>query len=157
MESTIILRVNGIDHEIGIKPNETLLDVLRDRFKLKSVKAACWKGECGLCTVLIDGKPMKSCLILATEVVGKDITTVEGLVEDGRLTPVQKCFIEHGAVQCGFCTPAFVLVAEALLRSNPSPTECEVLEAIGGVLCRCTGYRHIIDAILDAVEHRGRE
>jgi len=104
--------------------------------------------------VLIDGVPMKSCLVLAVEVDGRDVTTIEGLAEEGQLSPVQRAFIKHGAVQCGFCTPAFILAAEALLRRNPNPTEEEVKEAVGGILCRCTGYRQIIDAILDAAKEK---
>ena len=105
-----------------------------------------------MCTVWLDGKPVKSCLVLAVEADGHEITTIEGLARDGKLTPVQQKFVEHGAVQCGFCTPGMIMVAEAFLRENPNPTEEEVKEALGGVLCRCTGYRQIIDAVLDAAK-----
>ncbi len=146
----IRITVNSEIMKLDVKPNETLLDVLRERLKLKSVKAACWRGECGLCTVLVNGKPVKSCLILATEVNGSEVITVEGLALEGRLTPVQRTFVEKGAIQCGFCTPAFVLVAESLLKSNPTPTEKEIREAISGIICRCTGYKQIVEAILAA-------
>jgi len=145
------IRVNGEDRTLDVRPNETLLDVLRNRLNLKSVKAACWRGECGLCTVLLDGKPVKSCLVLAAEVNGSEITTVEGLGLDGRLSAIQRAFLEKGAIQCGFCTPAFVLVAEALSKLNPAPTEAEIRESISGVLCRCTGYKQIVEAILSAI------
>jgi carbon-monoxide dehydrogenase small subunit len=148
------IRVNGEDKRLDVRPNETLLDVLRNRLNLKSVKAACWRGECGLCTVLLDGKPVKSCLVLAAEVDGSEITTVEGLGLEGRLSAIQRAFVEKGAIQCGFCTPAFVLVAESLSKLNPALTEAEIREAISGVLCRCTGYKQIVEAILSAISNK---
>jgi len=150
----ISLTVNGERYEVEVEANRTLLKLLREDLALTGTKQACERGDCGLCTVLLDGVPTKSCLVLAVEVDGKEITTIEGLMKGEELTPIQRAFIEHGAVQCGFCTPAFILAAEALLRRNPSPTEEEVKEAIGGILCRCTGYRQIIDAILDASESK---
>lgn len=147
---TIHLTVNGIDRTIEVESNKTLLWVLRHNLALTGPKAACERGDCGLCTVLMDDNPVKSCLILAVEADGHKITTIEGIAKDGVLSPVQRKFVEHGALQCGFCTPAAVLAAEALLKRNPSPTREEVVEAIEGVLCRCTGYRQIVDAILDA-------
>ena len=149
----ISFKVNGLPHEVDVETNKTLLQLLRDDLELTGTKSACERGDCGLCTVLLDGMPMKSCLVLAVEVDGHEVTTIEGISGE-ELNPVQKAFIKHGAVQCGFCTPAFILTATALLKRNPKPTEEEVKEAIGGVLCRCTGYRQIIDAILDAAKER---
>jgi carbon-monoxide dehydrogenase small subunit len=147
---SIKVNVNGVDRTIESESNKTLLWVLRNQLKLTGTKTACERGDCGLCTVLIDDNPVKSCLILAVEANGHRIATIEGLAKDGVLTPLQRKFIEHGALQCGFCTSAAVLAGEALLKRNPSPSREEVIEAIEGVLCRCTGYRQIVDAILDA-------
>lgn len=148
----ISLTVNGERYEVEVEANRTLLQLLREDLELTGTKQACERGDCGLCTVLLDGVPTKSCMVLAVEVDGREVTTVEGLARGEELTPVQRAFIEHGAVQCGFCTPALIVAGEALLKRNPSPTEEEVKEAIGGILCRCTGYRQIIDAILDAAK-----
>lgn len=145
----ISLTVNGQRYELEAEANQTLLRLLREDLDLTGTKCACERGDCGTCTVLLDGTPIKSCLVLAVEADGHEVTTIEGLAKGGELTPVQRAFIEHGAVQCGFCTPAFILAAEALLKQNPKPNEEEIKEAIGGILCRCTGYRQIIDAILD--------
>ncbi len=143
--------INGESRTLNVSASETLLDILRNHLHLKSVKAACWRGDCGLCTVLVSGIPMKSCLILALEMEGQEITTVESLVHgDGRLSAVQQAFIDCGAVQCGFCTPAFILTAEALLEKNPKPTREEILEEFTGIICRCTGYEQIVDAVLKA-------
>lgn len=142
--------MNGLENTIETESNKTLLWVLRRKLGLTGTKTACERGDCGLCTVLLDDTPVKSCLILAVEANGRRITTIEGIAKDGVLSPVQRKFIEHGALQCGFCTPAAVLAAEALLKRNPSPMREDVVEAIEGVLCRCTGYRQMIDAILDA-------
>ncbi len=149
----ITLKLNGTTRIVEVEDNETLLDVLRFKLKEMSVKAACWKGECGLCTVLFNGKPVKSCLVLAVEADGAEIVTASGLVKDGELTPVQKAFIEHGAFQCGFCTPAFVVASHYFLQNNPNPTREQVKEFLSGLLCRCTGYKQIIDAILDAAKY----
>ncbi len=146
----ISLRVNGQSYELEVEANRTLLQVLREELEMTGTKHACERGDCGLCTVLIDGVPTKSCLALAVEVDGREVTTVEGISKGEELNAVQRAFIEHGAVQCGFCTPAFIIAATAFLKRNPHPTEEEIKEAIGGILCRCTGYRQIIDAILDA-------
>ena len=146
----ISLTVNGERYEVEVEANRTLLQLLREDLDLTGTKQACERGDCGLCTVLLDGVPTKSCMVLAVEVDGREVTTVEGLARGEELTPLQRAFIEHGAVQCGFCTPAFIVAGEALLKRNPSPTEDEIKEAVGGILCRCTGYRQIIDAILDA-------
>ncbi|MBS3815164.1 MAG: (2Fe-2S)-binding protein [Hadesarchaea archaeon] len=146
----ITLNVNGEEYNLEVKSNKNLLRVIRENLGLTGTNCSCERGDCGTCTILIDGEPAKSCLVLAVESEGKEITTIEGLTEDGEINPIQEAFIEHGAVQCGFCTPAFILTAHALLEKNPDPTEEEVKEAIDGILCRCTGYRQIIDAILDA-------
>lgn len=146
----IELNVNGRLHTIETESNKTLLWVLRRTFGLTGAKPACERGDCGLCTILLDDEPVKSCLVLAVEAGGHRITTIEGLAKDGALSPVQSKFIEFGALQCGFCTPAAVLVATALLKRHPSPTREQVLEALDGVLCRCTGYRQMVDAIMEA-------
>lgn len=148
----ISLTVNRQRYDVEIESNKTLLRLLREDIGLTGTKCACERGDCGLCTVLLDGAPIKSCLMLAVEADGREVITIEGLSIGGKLTPVQRAFIEHGALQCGFCTSAFILAAEALLKRNPSPTEEEVKEAISGILCRCTGYRQIIDAILHAAK-----
>ena len=139
--------------EISVEPNITLLDVLRYKLKLTGTKKGCNRGNCGACTVLLDGKPVYSCLILAPQVNNREVFTVEGLGEPGKLHPLQKAFIKHGAAQCGYCTPGMLLSAKALLDKNPNPTVEEVKEAISGNLCRCTGYSQIIDAILDAAKN----
>jgi len=146
--------VNGEDFEIFIEPWKSLADLLRDELNLTGVKIGCNEGQCGSCTVLIDGKPVKSCLVLAPMVNGKEILTVEGLSNDGRLHPLQEAFIKHFAVQCGFCTPGFILAAKSLLDENPNPTEEEIRKWLAGNLCRCTGYVKIIEAVLAAAESR---
>jgi len=146
------LKVNGKPQTIETESNKTLLWVLRRKLGLTGAKPACERGDCGLCTVLLDDQPVKSCLVLAVEASGHNVTTIEGLAKDGALSPLQRKFVEFGALQCGFCTPAAVLVATALLKRNPSPTREQVIESIDGVLCRCTGYRQIVDAILDAAK-----
>jgi len=148
----MIIKVNGQEHEVMVEPWRTLLDVLRDDLRLTGAKEGCGKGECGSCTVLLDGEAVNSCLVFAAEVEGKEITTIEGLARDGELHPLQQAFIEEGAVQCGFCTPGVILTAKAFLDSNPRPTEGEVRRAISGNLCRCTGYDKIVRAILKVSE-----
>lgn len=148
MEKIINLTVNGELQKISVQPYESLLEVLRDKLDLTGTKYGCGTGECGNCTVLLNGKPILSCLTLAVAVDGKDVLTIEGLAKNGELDPIQKMFVEYGAVQCGHCTPGMVLTAKALLNENPNPTEEEVREYISGVLCRCTGYVKIVDAIL---------
>jgi carbon-monoxide dehydrogenase small subunit len=140
--------VNGQQREIMAAPWRTLLDVLRYDLGLTGVKEGCGNGNCGSCTVLLEGEPVNSCLILIGEVEGKEITTIEGLAHGNILHPLQQAFIEEGAVQCGFCTPGVILNAKALLDSNPHPTEGEVRDTIAGNLCRCTGYDKIVRAIL---------
>ena len=146
----IELTVNGKRHTIETDANKTLLWILRHKLGLTGAKPACERGDCGLCTILLDDEPVKSCLVLAVEANAHKITTIEGISKEGALSTIQTKFIEHGALQCGFCTPAAVLVATALLKRNPSPTREQVIESVEGILCRCTGYRQIIDAILDA-------
>jgi len=145
----ISVRVNGRLRRRVVKDNELLLDFLRDRLEVRSVKAACWRGECGLCTVLLDGGLVKSCLVLAVEADGKEVKTVEGITQDGELAPIQKAFIEHGAAQCGFCTPAWVLATHELLRTNPHPSDAELTEAVGGLVCRCGTYNQIREAVAE--------
>jgi len=147
----VSLTVNGEPYEILIPPWRTLLEVLRENLGLTGTKRSCQEGQCGACTVLIDGKPINSCLYLAIEAQGKEIMTIEGLTKPGaELHPIQKAFVEYGAIQCGFCTPGLVLAAKALLDQNPNPTEEDVRRAIVGHLCRCTGYFQITEAILAA-------
>jgi carbon-monoxide dehydrogenase small subunit len=151
MEKRLIrLLVNGDQHDVAVWPNETLAEVLRDRLELTGTKMGCGEGACGTCTVLLEGRPVRSCLTLAVEVQEKEIVTIEGLSEGADLHPVQKAFIEHGAIQCGFCSPAMILTGKALLVENPHPTEEEVRRAISGVVCRCTGYAKIVEAVLAA-------
>jgi carbon-monoxide dehydrogenase small subunit len=155
VDATVVLRVNGRDCEVAADPAERLLDVLRDRLGFTSVKDGCSTGQCGACTVLLDGRPAASCLVFVGDAVGREITTIEGIAPPGRLHPLQAAFLEHGAVQCGFCTPGMILAAKALLDHNPSPSEQDIREALAGNLCRCTGYRKIVDAIR-AVAARSR-
>ncbi|MGQ9653348.1 MAG: (2Fe-2S)-binding protein [Thermodesulfobacteriota bacterium] len=143
----ITLIVNDQQYEIAVLPHRTLLQVLREDLGLTGAKHGCGLGECGACTVLVDGLPVNSCLMLAIQAHGCKVTTIEGLASDGRLHPLQEAFVEHGAIQCGFCTPGMILSAKALLDKNPRPTEEEIRGAISGNLCRCTGYQKIVEAI----------
>ncbi len=152
MKQNIELNVNGVSHRLEVEPWRTLRDVLREDLGLTGTKRGCDDASCGTCTVLFDGKAVQSCVLLAPEAQGKPITTIEGLAQDGQLHPLQRAFIERGAIQCGFCTPGMILTAKELLDTSPQPTEEEVREALTGVLCRCTGYAKIIDAVLDASE-----
>ena len=147
MRQEIRLTVNDQEYELIVGVNRTLLDVLRDDLGLTGTKRGCDSGACGSCTVLLDGKPILSCMTLACEMDGRKIQTIEGVAKGGELHPVQKAFIEYGAIQCGFCTPGMVLSALALLGQNPSPTIEEIKKGISGNLCRCTGYVKIIEAI----------
>lgn len=144
------LNVNGKEYEVEVKPHWTLLQVIRDQLGLTGTKYGCGTGECGSCTVIIDGKPMTSCLVLAASAEGRKIVTIEGISNGDRLHPLQEAFIEEGAIQCGYCTPGMILTAKAFLERNPNPTEEDVRRAIDGNLCRCTGYVKIIKAILKA-------
>lgn len=146
----IELCVNGRGHALEVKVNRTLLDVLRDDLGLTGTKEGCGAGDCGACTVLLDGKPVNSCLVLAVEAQGREVTTAEGLGEGERLDPLQEAFINEGAVQCGFCSPGMLMAAKGLVAENPHPSEEEVRKAIAGNLCRCTGYVRIVRAILKA-------
>lgn len=141
------IRINGQDHVLSVEPYRTLLEMLRYELGLTGTKEGCGSGNCGSCTVLLDGKAVNSCLVLAAEVDGKEITTIEGLSSHGELHPLQRAFIDEGAVQCGFCTPGVILTAKAFLDSNPHPTEAQIRLAIAGNLCRCTGYDKIVRAI----------
>ena len=148
MKKTLRFTLNGESKEMEIEPHLTLLQLLRDRLELTGTKEGCGMGECGACTVLLDGKMVNSCIFPAMEVDGKNIITIEGLTDaQGNLHPIQKAFIEQGAVQCGFCTPGMVLAGKALLDENPKPTEEEIRHGIAGNLCRCTGYIQIVQAI----------
>ncbi len=141
--------LNGAPVTVEIEPNMRLLDVLRDKLYLTGTKEGCGVGECGACTVIVDGQAVNSCLVLAMTVEGKQVTTVEGLMQDGKLHPLQEAVLNHHALQCGFCTPGFLMSAKALLDRNPHPTREEIQEAISGNLCRCTGYEQLIEAIED--------
>ncbi|MEZ4504120.1 MAG: (2Fe-2S)-binding protein [Dehalococcoidia bacterium] len=141
------LRVNGRDHDVFSEPNRTLLDVVRDELHLTGAKEGCGTGDCGACTMLIDGRNVTTCLMLAPDAVGREITTIEGLAEGEQLHPVQQAFIDNGGVQCGFCIPGMIMSSVALLERNPHPTRDEIRMEIAGNLCRCTGYRKIVDAI----------
>lgn len=151
MQQIIELTVNGETYSIETEPRRTLLEVLRENLGLTGAKEGCGKGDCGHCTILIDGNPVYSCLTLAVEMEGKDIVTIEGLAEGEKLHPIQQAFVDYGAIQCGFCTPGMILSAKGLLDKNPNPTEAEIKEAISGNLCRCTGYVKIIESIKEAL------
>lgn len=152
MEKMITLNVNSQSFHLKVEPSDLLVDVLRDELELTGTKVGCGTGDCGACTVLIDGKPVNSCLVLAVTAEGKEILTVEGLADIDDLTPLQQSFTEHGAVQCGYCSPGFLMTAKALLDENSHPTEEEIRVAISGNLCRCTGYAGIIRSIMAAAE-----
>jgi len=149
----IAVTVNGEARRWTVAPGDLLLDVLR-REGYWGVKKGCETGECGACAVLLDGAPINSCLMFAAQAEGRNISTIEGVAERDRLDPVQEAFLDHGAVQCGYCTPAMVLVTEALLARSPHPSEAEVREALGGVFCRCTGYKKPVEAVLAAAAAR---
>ncbi|MBI4288315.1 MAG: (2Fe-2S)-binding protein [Chloroflexi bacterium] len=146
----IELNVNGETHTLAVEPQRTLLEVLRDNLGLTGAKRGCDQGYCNACTVLVDGKAVNSCLILAVRAQGKRITTIEGLSHNGRMHPLQEAFVNRGAIQCGFCTPGMVLTAKALLDANPDPSEMQIRRAISGNLCRCTGYVKVVEAIKEA-------
>ena len=148
----IRLKVNGLSHELEVKPWATLLDTLREDLGLTGTKEGCGQGECGACTVLMDGKPVNACLILAMEAQGKEILTIEGLAQGDELHPVQQAFVDIGGMQCGFCTPGMVLSAKVLLDEKPEPTDEEIRKGLEGNFCRCTGYTKIIESVRAAVE-----
>jgi aerobic-type carbon monoxide dehydrogenase small subunit (CoxS/CutS family) len=146
-KQTIQFSINGIQTTATVDPDKLLVDFLREDLGLKGTKKGCGIGECGACTVILDGRTVNSCMVLAVTVDGSSVTTIEGVSKDGQLHPLQQSFIEHGAVQCGFCTPGMILSAKALLDKNPHPTVQEIKTAISGNLCRCTGYTKIIKAV----------
>ena len=146
----IELRINDEFYDLAVEPQKTLLEVLREDLGLTGAKEACGTGECGACTVLIDGKPILSCLTLAIEVQGKEIVTIEGLTGGGDLHPLQKAFIQCGAIQCGYCTSGMILNAKSILDENPKPSREEILKGLEGNLCRCTGYNKIVEAVMEA-------
>lgn len=153
MSQSIKIKINGVMEEVLIEPWWSLAYVLREILNLTGVKVGCETGNCGTCTVLVDGKAIKSCLLLAIKAKGKEISTIEGLKDkEDTLHPLQKAFIDHFAVQCGYCTPGMILAAKALLDENPNPTEEEVRQGLSGNLCRCTGYKKIVEAVLAAKE-----
>jgi carbon-monoxide dehydrogenase small subunit len=151
-KKVIELSINDELYVLAVEPQQTLLEVLRDSLNLTGTKEGCGTGECGSCTVLLDGKPVLSCLILAVECVNREITTIEGMGSIESMTPIQEALIEKGGVQCGFCTPGMVLAATAMLNQNPKPSEAEIKRALEGHLCRCTGYNKIIEAVEAAME-----
>ncbi len=152
MKTLVALSINGELYELALEPQTTLLEALREHVGLTGTKEGCGTGECGSCTVLVDGKPVLSCLTLAADCVHLEITTIEGLAQEGSLSPVQEAFLEKGAVQCGFCTPGAVLTVTALLRETPHPDEKQINKALEGNLCRCTGYNKIVEAVHRAAE-----
>jgi len=147
MKTLITLKVNGNQWDLAVEPNRTLLDVLRCDLELTGTKRGCDLGECGACTVVLNGKPVNSCLVLAVQANGGEILTIEGLAGPGGLHPIQQAFVEKGAIQCGFCTPGMILSANSLLQKNLKPSEAEIRVALSGNLCRCTGYQKIVEAI----------
>lgn len=152
MKKMLELTVNGEHYEVVVEPKTLLVDVLRDQLGLKGAKRGCDSGSCGACTVLLNGKPVHSCSILALQANGGEILTIEGLADGPNLHPIQEAFLDHWALQCGFCTPGQIIAAKALLDENPNPTEEEVKTAMNGHICRCTGYNMITEAILDAAK-----
>ncbi len=157
MKRVIALNVNGDTYDILVSPNQTLLEVLRDTLGLMGTKRGCDVGACGACTVLVDGEAYLSCLMLVMDAVGKEITTIEGLSQGGELHPLQRAFIEKGALQCGFCTPGMILTARAILDEERGPTEEDIKKKMAGNLCRCTGYKKIIEAILSVARQTEKE
>ncbi|MCS6843175.1 MAG: (2Fe-2S)-binding protein [Caldilineales bacterium] len=155
MKRPVTLTINGERQEVAVEPWWTLLDVLREELGLTGAKKGCDRGDCGACTVLLDGKPVTSCMVLAVQADGRQVVTVEGLAAPGHLHPVQRAFVDYGAVQCGFCTPGMIMAAVALLNETPHPTEAEVRAALTGNLCRCTGYAKIVQAVMAAAQHGG--
>ncbi|MGH7299585.1 MAG: (2Fe-2S)-binding protein [Candidatus Rokuibacteriota bacterium] len=147
MHTLLTLKVNREERDVLAPAHKTLLEVLREELNLTGTKHGCELGECGTCTVLVDGEPMLSCLALPVECQGREIKTVEGMAQEGRLHPLQQAFAELGAAQCGYCTPGILLTAEALIEENPTPTREEIKQALAGNLCRCTGYTKILDAV----------
>jgi len=154
MKKLINVTVNQKKYELAVDVNMTLADMIREELKLTGTKKGCGLGECGACTVLLDGKPVSSCLVLAVEADNREVVTIEGVETENGLHPIQEAFVEKGAIQCGFCTPGMVLSAKALLDENPHPDEQEIRKAISGNLCRCTGYQKIVEAIQSVSVHK---
>ena len=152
MKSLIQLNINGQPVEAAVDPNRTLLQLLREDLGLTGTKHGCGLGDCGACTVILDGRPVNSCLVLAIQANGSEVLTIEGLAENGKLHPIQQAFVDKGAIQCGFCSPGMILSAKALLDANPKPSEHDIRMALSGNLCRCTGYQKIVDAVGEAAE-----
>jgi len=150
MKKTIHITVNNKPVDLEVQPNQTLLEVIRERLRLTGTKAGCLAGDCGACTVLLDGKPINSCLVLAVQAHGKQIMTIEGVETPQGLHPLQAAFVNKGAIQCGYCTPGMILTAKSLLKRSPKADEAQIRKAISGNLCRCTGYQKIVEAILFA-------
>ena len=157
MKQALELNINGDTYDVLVSPNYTLLEVLRDKLGLMGTKRGCDLGACGACTVLIDGEAYLSCLMLAVDARGKKILTIEGLAEGGELHPLQKAFVEEGGLQCGFCTPGMILTAQAILNEEESPTKETIQRKMAGNLCRCTGYKKVVEAVMCAVEQPGEE
>lgn len=155
MKKVLALKVNGDTHEVLISPNMTLLEVLRDKLGLMGTKRGCDLGACGACTVLVDGEAYLSCIMLAMDAAGREVTTIEGLSGNGQLHPIQKSFVDVGGLQCGFCTPGIVMTAKAILDEEPKPTEESIKKKMAGNLCRCTGYKKVVEAVMDAAGVKG--
>jgi aerobic carbon-monoxide dehydrogenase small subunit len=153
MKMLLSCRINAEEHAVLVDPRDTLLELLRERIGLTGSKEGCGNGNCGTCTVLLDGAPVNACLVLALEVAGRDVVTIEGVARAGELHPIQSALVEAGGTQCGFCTPGIVLAAKALLDANSAPSEDDIRQAIAGNLCRCTGYGKIVDAIATAANY----
>jgi carbon-monoxide dehydrogenase small subunit len=154
MKQYIELAINGLSYDVVISPEDLLIDVMRQQLGLTGTKKGCGQGDCGTCTVLIDGKRALACLTLAIACQGRAIETIEGLEDEGRLDTIQEAFVDEGAVQCGFCTPGMIMSAKALLDENPNPTRAEIKRGLAGNLCRCTGYIRIFDAVEEAARRR---
>jgi len=154
---TVRLTVNGVAHRLGVEPRRLLVDALREDLGLTGTNVGCNQGVCGSCTVLVDGRSVRSCLMFAAQADGAEITTVEGLARDGEMHPLQAAFWEKGALQCGFCTPGFLMTGVELLRRNPEPGEGEIRDALAGNTCRCTGYEHIVEAVQQAARENSGE
>ena len=155
MKEAIKLNVNGDDHELLISPNSTLLEILREKLGLTGTKQGCDSGACGACTVLVDGESHLSCIMLAVDAIGKEIITIEGIQENGGLDPLQKAFVNKGGLQCGFCTPGMILTARSILNEEPHPSEETIKRKMAGNLCRCTGYKKIVEAVMTVSEQTG--
>jgi carbon-monoxide dehydrogenase small subunit len=157
MKTLVTFHVNGEEFEVPVAPTDFLVDVIRERIGLTGTKKGCGIGDCGACTVLVDGKPVLSCLTLALSCEGREVTTIEGLAAQGELHPVQRAFVETGAIQCGFCTPGMILSAKALLDRVPNPTADQIQAGLAGNICRCTGYVKILEAVQHAARRAGKE